>query len=155
MPAPLLYIFFLLYCFPKRDRVQTSFYYLQFAPQKIEADKRKWNGRTRFWSYFFEQSTWYIYLSKIHPITYIQWSFFGNRVCMIFLDLTLQNPPHYQGCIFRLTCFNSELTKDHVLTSAYVKFFWTVTRNVVNKSVWRKKDCSWLPLNKHAMNIFI
>ena len=25
----------------------------------------------------------------------------------------------------------------------------------MNKSVWRKKDCSWLPLNKHAMNIFI
>ena len=60
-----------------------------------------------------------------------------------------------QGCIFRLTCSHPELTKDHVLTSAYVKFFRTVTRNAVNKSVWRKKDCSWLPLNKHAMNIFI
>ena len=70
-------------------------------------------------------------------------------------NLTLQNPPHYQGCIFRLTCFHSELTKDHVLTSAYVKICRTVTRNAVNKSVWRKKDCSWLPLNKHAMNIFI
>ena len=62
-----------------------------------------------------------------------------------------------QGCIFRLTCSYHELTEDHVLTSAYVKFFRTVTRNVVNsksKSVWRKKDCSWLPLNKYAMNIF-
>ena len=30
-----------------------------------------------------------------------------------------------------------------------------VTRNALNKSVWRKKDCFWLPLNKHTMNIFI
>ena len=60
-----------------------------------------------------------------------------------------------QGCIFRLTCSHSELTEDHVLTSAYVKIFRTVTRNAVNKSVWRKKDCSWLPLNKHAMNIWL
>ena len=28
-------------------------------------------------------------------------------------------------------------------------------RNVVNKSVWRKNDCSWLPLNKRAMNIWL
>ena len=62
---------------------------------------------------------------------------------------------HRQGCIFRLTCSHPELTKDHVLTSAYVKIFRTVTRNAVNKSVWRKKDCSWLPLNKHAMNIWL
>ena len=40
-----------------------------------------------------------------------------------------------QGCIFRLTCSHPDLTKDHVLTSAYVKFFRTVTRNVVNKGV--------------------
>ena len=33
--------------------------------------------------------------------------------------------------------------------------FRTVTRNAVNKSVWRKKDCFWLPLNKHAMNIWL
>ena len=33
--------------------------------------------------------------------------------------------------------------------------FRTVTRNAVNKSVWRKKDYSWLPLNKHAMNIWL
>ena len=60
-----------------------------------------------------------------------------------------------QGCIFRLTCSHRELTKDHVLTSAYVKFFRTVTRNAVNRGVWRKTDCSWLPLNKHAMNIWL
>ena len=37
-----------------------------------------------------------------------------------------------QGCIFRLTCSHPELTKDQVLTSAYVKIFGTVTRNVIN-----------------------
>ena len=61
----------------------------------------------------------------------------------------------HQGCIFRLTCSYPELTEDHVLTSAYVKIFRTVTRNAVNKSVWRKKDCFWLPLNKHAVNIWL
>ena len=40
-----------------------------------------------------------------------------------------------QGCIFRLTCSHRELTKDHVLTSAYVKIFRTGTRNAVSKSV--------------------
>ena len=60
-----------------------------------------------------------------------------------------------QGCIFRLTCSHRELTEGRVLISAYVKIFRTITRNVVNKSVWRKKDCSWLPLNKHAMNIWL
>ena len=42
-----------------------------------------------------------------------------------------------QGCIFRS---HPELTKDHVLTSAYVKILRTVTRNLVNK---------------HAMNIWL
>ena len=32
-------------------------------------------------------------------------------------------------------CSYPELTKDHVLTSAYVNIFRTVTRNAVNKSV--------------------
>ena len=59
-----------------------------------------------------------------------------------------------QGCISCGMCSYPELTKDHVLTSAYVNTFRTVTRNAVNKSVWRKKDCFWLPLNKHAMNIW-
>ena len=44
-----------------------------------------------------------------------------------------------QRCIFRLTCSHRELTEDRVLTSAYVKFFRTVTRNAVNESVWRRK----------------
>ena len=52
-------------------------------------------------------------------------------------------------------CSYPELTKDHVLTSAYVKIFRIVTRNAVNKSFWRKKDCSWPPLNKYAMNIWL
>ena len=37
---------------------------------------------------------------------------------------------------FRLSCSHRELTKDHVLTSAYVKIFRTVTRNAVNRGVW-------------------
>ena len=41
-----------------------------------------------------------------------------------------------QGSIFCLT--HRELTEDHVLTSAYVQIFRTVTRNAVYKSVWRK-----------------
>ena len=61
----------------------------------------------------------------------------------------------FQGCISCGTCSYLELTEDHVLTSAYVKIFRIVTRNAVNKSFWRKKDCSWPPLNKHAMNIWL
>ena len=61
----------------------------------------------------------------------------------------------HQGCIFRLMCSHPELTKDNVLTSAYVKIFRTLTRNAINKSVVRKKDCSWLQLNKNAMNIWL
>ena len=44
-----------------------------------------------------------------------------------------------QGCISCGTCSYPKLTEDHVLTSAYVKIFRTVTRNAVNK---RKKNCS-------------
>ena len=51
-----------------------------------------------------------------------------------------------QGCISCGTCSYLELTEDHVLTTA---------RNAVNESVWRKKNCFWLPLNKHAMNIWL
>ena len=39
-----------------------------------------------------------------------------------------------QGCIFCLTCSYLELTKDHVLTSAYVNIFRSVTRNAVKMS---------------------
>ena len=41
----------------------------------------------------------------------------------------------HQGCISCGTCSYLELTEDHVLTSAYVKIFRTLTRNAVNKSV--------------------
>ena len=44
-----------------------------------------------------------------------------------------------QGCIFRLMCSHRELTKDLVLTSAYVKIFRTVTRNAVNRVSAGKK----------------
>ena len=40
-----------------------------------------------------------------------------------------------QGCISCGTCSYPKLTEDHVLTSAYVKIFRTVTRNAVNKGV--------------------
>ena len=40
-----------------------------------------------------------------------------------------------QGCISCGMCSYPELTEDHVLTSAYVKIFKTVTRNAVNKGV--------------------
>ena len=42
-----------------------------------------------------------------------------------------------------------------IICSQVRKIFRTVTRNAVNKSIWRKKDCSWLPLNKHAMDIWL
>ena len=42
---------------------------------------------------------------------------------------------YQQGCISCGMCSYPELTKDHVLTSAYVYIFRTVTRNAVNKSV--------------------
>ena len=45
-----------------------------------------------------------------------------------------------QGCISCGTCSYPKLTEDHVLTSAYVKIFRTVTRNAVKKSVWMKKN---------------
>ena len=78
------------------------------------------------------------------------WIFFGREA----FDSVCKGPP-LQGCISCGTCSYLELTEDHVLTSGYVKIFRTVTRNAVNKSVWRKKDCSLLPLNKHAMNIWL
>ena len=62
---------------------------------------------------------------------------------------------YIQGCISCGTCSYPELIEDHVLTSVYVKIFRTVTRNAVNKGVWRKKDCSWPPLNKYAMNVWL
>ena len=40
-----------------------------------------------------------------------------------------------QGCISCGPCSCPELTEDHVLPSAYVEIFRTVTRNAVNKSV--------------------
>ena len=64
---------------------------------------------------------------------------------------SLQRIPTFagiQGYINRSTCSYPELTSCHVLTSAYVMIFWAVARNAVNKGVWRKKGCSWLPLNQ-------
>ena len=71
-----------------------------------------------------------------HPVFIV---FFGKNIDEPWWWQSINNHFWIQGCIFRLTCSHWELTKDHVLTSAYVKFFTTVTRNAVNKSVWRKK----------------
>ena len=49
---------------------------------------------------------------------------FGRLIyirALIFFSLS--NPPTVQWCIIRLTCSHPELTKDHVLTSAYVIIF--------------------------------
>ena len=75
-----------------------------------------------------------------HPCTFRTAWLFHNVVhlflCLFYINCYIS----VQGCIFRLTCSPPELTEDHVLTSAYVKIFRTVTRIAVNKSVWRKKD---------------
>ena len=53
-----------------------------------------------------------------------------------FVDVTLAcEDGRKQGCISCGTCSYPKLTEDHVLTSAYVKIFRTVTRNAVNKGV--------------------
>ena len=51
---------------------------------------------------------------------------------VLFSDIFQLSPTLNQGCIFRLTCSHPELTKDHVLTSAYVKYLKTATKNAVN-----------------------
>ena len=86
-------------------------------------------------------SRWLIYTSFT--------DFTNNQVLILHI--------HYQGCINRGTCSHPELTHDCVLTSAYVIIFWTVARNAVNKSVWRKKtvldfpstNMQWISLLKH------
>ena len=100
-------------------------------------------------------ATFYNFTSLVDAlVTRRQYSGALLKIIMIFI-LLLFLPCHRQGCISCLTCSYPELTEDHVLTSAYVKIFRTVTRNALDKSVWRKKDCFWLPLNKHAMNIWL
>ena len=95
---------------------------------------------------------------KIHLLR--KWFFFASDqaggVGIWANQVVVLMPWHgHQGCIHCLTCSHPELTQDKVLTSAYVIIFCTVATNALNKSVWRKKDCSWLPSNKHAINIVI
>ena len=59
----------------------------------------------------------------------------ANMLKKLDMLKSIQCVHNQPGCIFRLTCSHPELTKDHVLTSVYVNFFRTVTRNAVNKSV--------------------
>ena len=70
----------------------------------------------QLWWYWW----WYCFVRGMHSVEACE----GAGWCWVL-----------QGCIFRLTCSYPELTEDHVLTSAYVKIFRTVTRNAVNKSV--------------------
>ena len=51
------------------------------------------------------------------------------------IHVIINLPHHTQGCISCGICSYPELTKDHVLTSAYVHIFRTIMRNAVNKSV--------------------
>ena len=53
----------------------------------------------------------------------------------VYRRADFQSGSRVQGCISCGMCSYPELTKDHVLTSAYVYIFRTVTRNAVNKSV--------------------
>ena len=49
-------------------------------------------------------------------------------------DIEVEKLVQQQGCISCGPCSCPELTEDHVLPSAYVEIFRTVTRNAVNKS---------------------
>ena len=76
---------------------------------------------------------------KLSPATHYSWRIYDRWVLLLH---------SHQGCISCGTCSYPELTEDHVRTSAYVKIFRIVTRNAINKSFWRKKDCSWPPLKQ-------
>ena len=71
-------------------------------------------------------------------IGFVLWVFGSNPGVHFSFDV-LPSWADHGSCAHKCVCYN----------------FRTVTRNAVNKSVWRKKDCSWLPLNKHAMNIWL
>ena len=105
------------------------------------------------WSFWASLLAWTVLLEDCWPIITIHPSVYPTHKAL--QSSKQASDWSQQGCISCLTCSYPELTKDHVLTSAYVNIFRTVTRNAVNKSVWRKKDCFWLPLNKHAMNIWL
>ena len=78
----------------------------------------------------------YDFITPPHLILHI----FVNSSSSSWAPSSFFRHPHHQGCIFRLTCSYPEPTKDHLLISAYVKIFRTVTRNAVKNSAWRKKD---------------
>ena len=109
---------------------------------------KEWNYNS-FWQ--GKQWRWLQSIPETNPFSSTSPSRPPTCQCRYLQGQSLQE----QGCIFRLTCSHRELTEDHVLTSAYVKIFRTVTRNFVNRGVWRKTDCSWIPLNKYAMNIWL
>ena len=80
------------------------------------------------------------------------------RVCSRYIQGMFR-----QGCIFRSTCSYPELTEDHVLISAYVKIFRTVTRNgwtcvhvascqTIFDRRFHQRWC-WLPLHSHVLRL--
>ena len=64
--------------------------------------------------------------SMVKMVTLVIMVMMVTRVMMVMM---------VTGVHFRFTCSHPELTKDHVLTSASVKIFRTVTRNAVNRGV--------------------
>ena len=48
----------------------------------------------------------------------------------VYLCRQITHSGRQQGCIFRLTCSYPELTKDHVLTSAYMLTFLEPSREM-------------------------
>ena len=76
-----------------------------------------------------------IFIFTIFMIKLMRQNLLTNSAsCDLWIMMSITTFTNHQGCIFRLTCSYPELTKDHVLTSAYVKIFRTVTRNAVNNS---------------------
>ena len=80
------------------------------------------------------------YIATVNDILYLVVGESSNGVAYLKGNLILEWDPVKeewleQGCISCGMCSYPELTKDHMLTSAYVYIFRTVTRNAVNKSV--------------------
>ena len=116
---------------------------------------RRWDPRYVLLSYYRTTIILLLYYHLVLPLLPRIWDprYIDQNCIILSYNHTIIIQSYYQGCINRRTCSHPELTQDQVLTSAYVIIFCTVATNAVNKSVWRKKDCSWLPFNKHAKNV--
>ena len=99
------------------------------------SDCKSVDDKEALWSYEREEGKTQTQERFIGPIRESQLA--RGSILHNFFAFTTQTFGFFRicpGCIFRLTCSHPELTEDHVLTSAYVKIFRTVTRNAVNKS---------------------